>query len=447
MTGLPPKANGYACMSPVDLEIERGTFRRVSCRKCPRCLAAAKQDVTGRCIAEAVISFAVIFATLTYRDDEPGAFQFVKLDWDRAISRLRMAVKREFGTSCKVLYAAERGKNGTQRCHWHALLFFDGPHGIEVPGDPTARAWVDWWPHGHVNLQALSVSDTGQAGLLSRKVRYVAKYLGKTKGQDAAPFGWSKNPIMGAGFLRDLAERHAEAGLIPQNFYVLPGLKFTKGPKAGDHQRFYLRGAGAREFAQAYAARWEALHPGQVADALPWMLSADDGAVDPVLSGKRGKRASGFGRGKRRPVEWVSHDCTAAKTVLIGDRFGGLVRLDEGGRASWHAAGGDGLPVPLGAGLDGLPSEVAKDQRAGLVAWVDHVRGAGWSDPDKRQRARDATVQAILSRDPASRIGHSIGGGGAVTCNGASAGDPLGLPPETPAEFRRRVLAAKLGKP
>lgn len=474
---------GYKCRRPILRETDRGEVV-CRCRKCEPCQSSAKQDVVGRVIAQSMTSQHVLFVTLTYRDGEAGAQSFVKRDWDKAINRLRMKVKRAYGTSIKVLYAFERGPNNTRRCHVHAMLMFDGRHGMDVPGDPKARAWFDWWPHGHLNM----VEVTGKRGELARRVRYVAKYIRKTKGgEEVAPCGWSKLDL-GCAFLRGLARDHAEKGLVPKGYYFLPGLIFTGGKRKGQHQRFYLRGAGAREFAKAFRIAWEDRWRTRPTPALPWMLLADDEAIDPVLTGRARRKPVGWRR--RRGESWQAHDCTAWKTVReavrvagriredrrrgvlfypddggnpvpvkaerlglpVGrpfvqevTRFAGVLRLDREGRASFHPRDG-GPSVALGRGLAGLPDGAQLVDE--LVAWADGIRGSGWRDPGERQAARNAVGNALLSADVRSRVGQLVecgrDGAAAVTVQD---GDPLGLPEGTDPETRRRYLAAKLGKP
>lgn len=454
MSTVTDPKTGYQCERPIDLVTDRGEFR-IACYKCRRCRAGRKQDVVGRVIAQAVISAHVLFVTLTYRDGSPGAKSFCKADWDLAINRLRMQVGRAFGTKVKVLFAFERGLNRSKRCHVHAILMFDGPHGLQawdqpadeahrmpfrairrpvgsagdIPADPKARVHFDFWEWGHVNVQDLK-SDHGLADL-ARSVRYVAKYLWSDDAE--APFGWSTREL-GTDFLRDLARQHADAGLVPKGFYFLPGLIFTSGKLAGNHQRFYMRGAGAREFAKAFRLRWEDRYPGETAPALPWILAADDEAIDPALVERGYRRPTGWK--PRAKDRWEPRDCTAAKTVHVAGWFAGTVRLDEVGRAAFHPRDG-AEPIRLEFDLAQLPVGVDLAQRIVLTEWINTVRGTGWRPPEVVQAERDRVISALASRDPRSRIGDAM-----------TAASPSGDPDRRAApKLSRAVLAAKLREP
>lgn len=422
---------GYRCAQPVLRKTPRGEFL-VSCySRCEFCLNGRKQDVVGRVIAQAVTSTSTVFVTLTYKDGNIGAQKMIKADWDRCINRLRMHLKRKFGTTIKVFFAFERGENMTQRVHIHAILMFHGPHDIVIPKDPKARSWVKWWKFGHVNLSDVS-ADTSE---LSRRVRYVASYLFKQnhRGEDA-PFGWSTAGL-GEKYLADLGREHAEKGLMPQGWYHLPGLIFTRGKYKGQHQKFFLRGAGARIFATAYRERFEELHPGEIAPAIPWMLQADDQSIDAAIAGR--VRIPEMKWKPHAPV-WKSHDCTAAKAVTIGDMFAGLVRLDADGLASWHPkGGGQSIDLANERDVDSVLFDASIEQRRMIGAWIDEIRGVGWVDPVQRQRDRVAVAAAIKSRDIGSRLGDVINSVGVVI-------DP-GLDDRQPMD--RDVLAARLRDP
>jgi len=422
---------GYRCAQPVLRKTPRGEFL-VSCySRCQHCLNGRKQDIVGRVIAQSVTSQSTVFVTLTYADGNIGAQKMIKADWDRCINRLRMHLKRKFGTSIKVLFAFERGENMTQRVHIHAILMFDGPHDIKIPKDPKARSWVKWWKLGHVNLADVSA----EPGELARRVRYVASYLFKQnhRGEDA-PFGWSTAGL-GEKYLSDLGREYAEKGLMPQGWYHLPGLIFTKGKYKGQHQKFFLRGAGARIFATAYRERFEELHPGEIAPSLPWMLQADDQSIDAALAGRVRIQPTGW---KPHAPVWKPHDCSAAKSVSIDGRFAGLVRLDPDGLASWHpTGGGQSITLDKDRDVDSVLSAVTIDQRRSICSWIHDVRGEGWVDPVQRQRDRAAVAAAMKSRDIATRLGD-------VIARSAVSVDP-DLEDRPPMD--RAVLAAKLRDP
>jgi hypothetical protein len=448
---------GYRCHRPIDRDTPRGRFR-VACYTCTNCLKGRRQDLVGRVTAEAMSSHAVYFITLTYSDlypgpegvpwvslpkprEDNGAFQFRKQDWTRAYDRLRKQIERATGTKMKVLYAFERGERKTRRVHIHAIIMLDG---VGWPSSSffADRDWLAFWPWGHCQV----VKITGSSTEIARRVRYVAKYTLKTYDIGAAPCGWSKIDLA-TSFLVDLAQQHVDQGLQPQGYYNLPGVTFTGGDHAGKHCNFYLRGSAARIYAKAYREKVEAKFPDLSAFALPWQLTADDEAIDPIMSGRK----------PRLPVNWHPHselwkpkDCTASRTVANGDgTFIGILRLDSDGLVSWHPQ--IGPPQWLGNGATGailaktLP-EATPATVADLVAWAAHQRGSGWRPPEVREAERAAVMAALGSRDIGSKLGGVIAS--AIVDPGAADGsppkDPLGLPANAPQELRLRVLAARL---
>lgn len=494
---------GYFCRNPVEVETPKGKIQ-APCRKCKGCISGRKQAMVGRIVAEAITSSRTYFVTLTYRDGEEGAQRFVRRDWEKAINRLRMLARRENGSLIKHVYAFERGENNTRRCHIHAVLMIQGdyrlipfcqpaepepgsapvlttpmlqsgpahnPHFVPLPVESALRAWFDWWPRGHVNFAMLSDDRKGDGyGTLriAQKVRYCAKYAFKGVGSDGEkpPFGWSKINL-GTAFLKDLACEHAEKGLVPQNYFTIRGMTFTKGKHKDQHQKFFLRGSGARTYAKAFRLRFEELHPDKTAYARDWMLSADDGQVSAHVMRDHESPVVDFGAvhpalamppeslatrlrvrfpnrwHKREPV-WVPRDCTAFRTVLIGDRFGGILRLDPAGVAWWAAEGCS--PQFAGDMLEALPSTISRQTRLALFEWVRELRGADWQSPAVRRAKRFQALSALASNDLRSKLRDIVEAAPFVVVNGEFE-DPLGVSEEVEVAERRRILAARLGPP
>lgn len=231
-------ASGYSCPSPVIYQYQSEARQR-ACGHCARCIAKKKRDVAGRCAAEAYSAAEVVVWTLTYRDGEPGAVDFVANDRQKFMKRLRDELVRDArkrlgapkyfrGASDHVkLYwfrrisevlpvvrfmgCGERGKRYSQRCHWHVVLFFSKPSGT-VPSlrfergetdlaalahdarflDPvTGRCILNsrygqnrmmmetraLWPHGGVTVDVLP-ADTERR---MKAVRYCVAYLDKSR--------------------------------------------------------------------------------------------------------------------------------------------------------------------------------------------------------------------------------------------------------------------------
>lgn len=454
MSSLGAGGSGYRCSRPIDRDTPRGRFR-VGCYKCANCLKGRRQDLVGRITAQATTSKYVWFVCLTYGglypfpddgrpwvqlpipEDDNGAFQFRKIDWDRAIDRLRKDVGRAFGTSVKFFFAFEKGER-KERVHIHAIIMFDGEHGMTIDPDSSGRVWMHWWRWGHLNISEIK----GTAASVAASVRYCAKYALKTYGGIKAPCGWSKAGLA-SEFLIELAQRHVEQGLVPQNWFQLPGVTFSAGKHKGQHQKFFLRGSGARVYAEAYRQAFESRFPDRTAYAQPWMLAADDRSIDPVLTDRVLIRDTGWH--PHSPL-WSPRDCTASRTVSVNGRFVGLLRLDADGLANYQPQVGP--PIYLGDHVGQLP-DIDPVQLGWLQDWVDQQRGVGWRPPDVRQAERDAVVRALASRDIGTRLGDVIARpalGSAAVLTGDPV-DPLGLPKGVGGDLRRRILAAKLRDP
>lgn len=287
MSGLPQlaewqrPASGYICATQVVYEYQGEMWRR-DCGTCPRCVARKKRDTTGRAAAEAVDSAEVMVWTLTYRDGNPGAVDFVTKDRQDFLKRLRQhlwrearqkvgAPKRYRGASehvrlwyegqkgrcseaerltrwqgkiwevcprVRYMGCGERGKRNTKRCHWHLCLFLTKPSGfVSTPKQPNGkpgRENHDLWPWGFVNIDVMPEE-------MSRKVkavRYAVKYLDKARspkidgmrrGDKAeAKFFRSNRPGLGHAFLIEEAQRYAKAGLPIRGQYRVPGVIMSR---------------------------------------------------------------------------------------------------------------------------------------------------------------------------------------------------------------------------
>lgn len=211
------RPTGYKCAHPFEYEFE-GNVRMRPCGSpfCKFCNARTKRDYAGRAAAEAYTSAECVALTLTYREGEKGAREFVTQDRSDAVKRIRQSMVRRgaelAGVSAhyerirdpverarvkalidlhapKVKYigAGERGAKSTMRCHWHLVLFFDRARSglVSTPrqadGKP-GREHVSWWPHGWVNIDVLP----GDIESKMRAARYCIKYMDKSRGIDPA---------------------------------------------------------------------------------------------------------------------------------------------------------------------------------------------------------------------------------------------------------------------
>lgn len=205
------------CVSPITLR--DGT--RVACRGCWACQAERRDDLVGRCVAEAVTSDYVAAVTLTYAGDGAETAVLRYSDVQKFLKRLRFA-----GFQVRYICAGEYGsKKG--RAHWHMVLFFRGAR----PEAPEGQRF-DWvyWPHGVAYFQSPNW----------RGFNYVLKYALKDVAQAGATraLAMSKKPPLGFDYFVQLAERTASAGLPLQSpEYSFLDVCNRQGPK-----RFFLKG-------------------------------------------------------------------------------------------------------------------------------------------------------------------------------------------------------------
>lgn len=192
------------CLNPVLLP----NGREVACRKCWQCIRRKIDDWCGRCIAESRTAAATHLVTLTYgRDrhiDAVDHLQAAVLTYSDVQKFLRSY--RDAGFPVRYFVVGEYGSM-KGRAHWHALLFWPE----KVPEKQLGvRQDDEHWPHGHTFWQRSS----------PETVRYVCKYIAKEAETEERQYqmGLSRMPPLGDDYFRDLARRHVEAGLAPQDF-------------------------------------------------------------------------------------------------------------------------------------------------------------------------------------------------------------------------------------
>lgn len=261
---------GYKCGHVFEFAHEGEVFTR-PCGRCRDCIAIKKRDVAGRAAAEAAVAAQVVVWTLTYRDGEAGAQDFVLQDRQRFMQRIRDHLlgyaRRLVGAPQRMpkgaadhvaaywkhrikaviprvryLGCGERGSRGTKRCHWHICVFLSKPGPFvstprEADGKPgRENHWL--WPHGFMNCHVLP--DDMSAKM--RAVRYAVKYLDKARvpskferrrgvEREARFFRSSATPL-GFEYLTEWAREHARQGLPLHATYRIPGVTFSRA-KAG----------------------------------------------------------------------------------------------------------------------------------------------------------------------------------------------------------------------
>lgn len=222
----------------------------VGCRKCWQCRNKAVHDWTGRCIAETKTSVKSHYITLTYGyDDRMGSTDHLHArvlhyqDVQLFIKNMRRNFP--FRYFCVGEYGHERG-----RAHWHILIFWQK----EVPDLKlyTERWTWEHWPHGFTWAENMGF----------KAIRYCCKYMYKDQDDPSkqAYLAMSKKPELGNPYFRQLALKHVEQGLAPQDLlYSFPELR-KPGRKPIPHK---LHTAAARNFLDAFIELWEEQRPGE----------------------------------------------------------------------------------------------------------------------------------------------------------------------------------------
>lgn len=238
------------CVEPTNLP----DGQQVACRYCWQCNANRVKDLVGRCIAEQTTSAASYAVTLTYAGDGPETAILQYRD-----VQLMLKLIRRKGFSVRYIVAGEFGtKKG--RAHWHAVLFFScvGPHGPmpiprigNEPWDIRIGERINWkpWPHGYAFFQQ---PDYGGFA-------YCLKYALKDQQSDVSKghLAMSKKPPLGHEYFMDLANRHVEQQLAPQDlFYSFANVFDAKRKR----RAFLLQGVSRQNFLTEFETRWCEVH-------------------------------------------------------------------------------------------------------------------------------------------------------------------------------------------
>lgn len=228
------------CMSP---KFFHG--QPAACRTCEDCIEQRKNMWVARAMAERAVAAHTFCITATYANNPDGsrpagATVFRYSDVQKFMKRLREAYKDKFGARSQIRYivCGEQGSKGTQRVHWHIVLyadrdltrlgkfieFFEREEHEQVLEDKS----YDWslWPHGHVKVQRPDARGIYYAVKYAVKDQFTSeRSLGhkrETKSQNwaAAFFKMSKKPPIGFRFLEELFDRYEERGNVPTSFEI-----------------------------------------------------------------------------------------------------------------------------------------------------------------------------------------------------------------------------------
>ena len=157
------------CLTP----IYHSDAKVFACRECNACIETRLNAWVSRALAESVVAGHTYAITMTYADlpnglRPIGATVFDYSDIQRFLKHLRVKYHRLYGGSGQIRYIAcgEQGSKGTQRVHWHIILFSqnDIRPAIEWVDFETQKPVApdnvvmdtnyntDVWPHGHILL-------------------------------------------------------------------------------------------------------------------------------------------------------------------------------------------------------------------------------------------------------------------------------------------------------
>lgn len=462
------RPSGYHCPKPVIYEFQSEAYTR-DCGYCPRCIAAKKRDVSGRCAAEAYTSAEVVVWTLTYKPGEPGALDFVVDDRQRFLKRVRdwlhrhaaarvgrpkrlpntkagLFVKKtgkpvpvhqawhvkaywkhrvaEFLPVVRFMGCGERGKRSTKRCHWHVVLFLTKPSGfVSTPRDKDGgpgRENHDLWPHGFVNIHVLP-QDMHQK---MQAVRYAVKYLDKSRPlsrtaklrgvQREAMFFRSLRTPLGYAYLTDFARRHVQAGLPVDGTYRVPGVRFSRGQ--AQETVHVLSGRMRDHYVEAYAKEWLAQYGERDIPMSDFLMRYDPNAVFRASPATLLKRVKWKKRGEvARPIPVVPRRDRSGLLKVQGPRgYAGMVELLWSGYCQFEAPDGVIHPVPHGNIRD--LARLSDDTHLKVEAWIKQKRGPDWVDPRElrvmRYRAglaRRNAIESFAKRAPRVVEPHVVG--------------------------------------
>lgn len=213
---------------------------KVGCLECWQCQTVIVNDWVGRVKTETKKSDWFIRLDLTYRPingaDPSNAKVLRYRDVQQFLKRLR-----KHGFKVRYLVAGEYGER-KGRAHWHMLIWGTGKNPYDGFPIETEKQNDIYWKNGFVYL-IKPQSD--------QQIKYVIKYAIKDRqakhGVMTEPLRMSTQPIIGREFIRDLAKKYVDNGLVPQDDrYELDG---------NIHK---LRGRGAEIFLEDYAELWKA---------------------------------------------------------------------------------------------------------------------------------------------------------------------------------------------
>lgn len=171
MLSAPVKLQKLICQRPYFSLANNAVF---PCGKCVLCRARRGRQWSHRLALESTDWSSVCHVTLTYaaREYDDHDMEFHYTDFQLFMKRFRKFLDSIGYPKIKFFCAGERGENGTQRVHYHVLLF-----GI----DRSFRdIIVQKWQNGFIRLRQVE-SSRGMRKVASYVSQYVLKKIGDKK--------------------------------------------------------------------------------------------------------------------------------------------------------------------------------------------------------------------------------------------------------------------------
>lgn len=171
MTSAPIKLQKLICQNPYFSVLHNAIF---PCGKCVLCRARRGRQWSHRLALESIDWSSVCHVTLTYspRLNDNHDMEFHYPDFQLFMKRFRKFLDSIGFGKIKFFCAGERGENGTQRVHYHVLLF-----GI----DKSFRDVINQkWQHGFIKVRQVE-SSRGMRKCAAYVSQYVLKKIGDKK--------------------------------------------------------------------------------------------------------------------------------------------------------------------------------------------------------------------------------------------------------------------------
>lgn len=388
----------------------------ISCGKCLACQIVRRDRHVGRMVAASVTCAGTVFLTLTYA---PKGADGVDPEGAKAILPEHMVAFRKSMRDSHGKLEPRKGRGGVvvhvhrgkfqycgagelgelkRRVHWHIILFFDDkesiPEWVHLP-QRAARdylnakrsggmdadgsfvscgvkckaqysikkrtdefvAWLPEWPHGYVNIQEVGEKGPGYIAKYMMKPNKAAVLRGEGSVHNSVETYKVVSQKLGYGFIRELGNRTAKAGLGLSAVYSVDNQRVTRGPRAGEFRTYTMTRAMKREYVNAYLqeiarqlatgerSHWVAPVTGEKGDPMGARLDAD-AERDPRDLAER--FFAKLQRGKRGPSSLPWLDLSDISRAISTPDQGVLVKTSRGEYVfTWPDLSGHGRDIRI----------------------------------------------------------------------------------------------------